>query len=213
MSVTELLEALSRLPPEWVWVCLFFGALIEYVFPPFPGDTVVVAGAALVGSLHWPIAPVVLSCTAGTVGGAALDWALGRWLAAGDRVERFVPASLRPTLDEAVEAFGRRGLGLLLLNRFVPGVRAFFFVAAGMAGMPLPRVLLAASISAVAWNGALVGLGIAAGRNVEALAAFVARYNAIAGASVGLGLAALAVYLWRRARSSHGGRGSRDRRA
>ncbi len=179
---------------------LFFATFVEYVFPPFPGDLLVVLGAwyAVQGQLSWPAAFV--SVTAGAVAGAWVDHRIGAAL--GRRLERRV-ARRSPLTEERIarfEASYRRWGGLLLvLNRFFPGVRAFVFLAAGAAGIPLRRVLLLGGISAALWNAALLGAGAFVAHNVDELILVVDRYTQVASLALA-GVALVAALVWLRRR-------------
>ncbi len=179
MDLTGLLETLRAWPPAWTYAALFAGALVEYVFPPLPGDTVVVAGAVVVGAFGWSLAPVFAVVTAGAVLGAALDFALGRWLLRTGRLGRLGPGKRR-AIQGLVERFRRHGAAYLAVNRFLPGVRAFFFLAAGLAGLRWGPVLLWSTVSAVAWNAVLVGLGYGLGANLDALEGLLSTYQGLA---------------------------------
>jgi membrane-associated protein len=74
-------------------------------------------------------------------------------------------------------AYRRWGGWLLLANRFLPGVRAFLFVAAGAVRLPLPRVLALGAVSAAAWNALLLGAGGLLARNADELALLADRYT------------------------------------
>jgi len=183
IHVADAVEALRDLSPEAVLAVLFGGALIEYIIPPLPGDTVVVAGAALVTAFGWPLWPVYGVCTAGAAVGSAASWSAGAAWA-----RRRGPEHLDPRAAAAVallaERFRRHGAAYLVLNRFMPGVRTFFFLAAGIAGLRLPVVLLWSTLSAAAWNALLIGLGWWVGDNVALLEALLVRYTAAVGAVV-----------------------------
>ena len=47
----------------------------------------------------------------------------------------------------------KRGNWYLAANRFLPALRAFFFVGAGLANMPLRAVIFWGGLSAAVWNG------------------------------------------------------------
>jgi len=192
-----LAELLDRTGPA-APLLLFLAAFVEYVFPPFPGDLLVVLGAwyATHGMLSWPVTFVAV--TGGAVLGAALDWRVGRWL--GTRIgERAAAGRLDARRVERFEAAYRRWGGLLLVaNRFLPGVRAFFFVAAGASGIPLWEVLLYGGLSAAVWNGLLLAAGAYLARNQEELILLVERYNTAALALLGVGLLLGGLWLWRR---------------
>ncbi len=190
-----LSEALARTSALAAPV-LFFGSFVEYVFPPFPGDTLVLLGAwyAVHGVLSWPM--TFLAVTAGALAGASLDWRAG--VALGRRLDR--GAHRRGGLTEVrlarFEAGYRRwGAWLLVVNRFLPGVRAFVFLAAGACGIPLSRVLLFGGISAALWNAVLLAAGGLLVTNVEDLGRLAGRYTD----AVWVGMAAAAVLLGVRA--------------
>lgn len=149
---------------------LFFSATIEYIFPPFPGDTVVLAGAVLASVGGWDLWPVLTACTAGSLLGAWLDFRIGLAAAkrrdAGRLGKRF---SSSPGLDRILAGYRRWGPAFLAVNRFMPGIRALFFVAAGMARMRTGPVLAWAALSALAWNALLLALGAALGTNLDQL--------------------------------------------
>jgi membrane protein DedA with SNARE-associated domain len=179
---------------------LFLATFVEHVFPPFPGDLLVVLGAwyAVQGELSWPL--TVLAVTAGAVAGAWVDWSIGRSLGRRlkHRAERKGPLS-GERLARFEASYRRWGVLLLLANRFFPGVRAFIFLAAGASGIPLRTVLLFGGLSALLWNALLLGAGALLARNVEELLQLVDRVNRIGWVAAGiLAILALGIVLWRR---------------
>ncbi|HQR30916.1 MAG TPA: DedA family protein [Anaeromyxobacteraceae bacterium] len=199
--VATLSEVLARTGPAAPLI-LFLGSLVEYVFPPFPGDTLVVLGAwyAVNGKISWPVA--FAATTAGAVLGAWIDYRVG--VALGAALERGAERRGPITLEHVrqVEAgYARWGEWFLLGNRFLPGVRAFLFVGAGAARLPLRKVLLWGGISAAAWNALLLLVGAFLVKNLEEFVDWLARYTTAAWVAMGV-VAALGVLwiLWRRRR-------------
>ncbi len=94
--------------------------------------------------------------------------------------------------------FRRHGPVYLVLNRFVPGIRPFFFIAAGMAGMRARAVLFYGSLSALLWNLALIGAGMLLGANLYALLGWVERYSLVAGLLVVVVILFFVIRWWRR---------------
>ena len=70
-----------------------------------------------------------------------------------------------------------RGGWLLLINRFLPGIRGAVFIAAGAAHMPIRRCLLLGALSAAAHSGLVLWAGYAVGGNLERLTALFTRYQ------------------------------------
>jgi membrane protein DedA with SNARE-associated domain len=179
MDLEAIIATLREWPPFIVYLLLFSGALIEYLLPPVPGDMFVVAGAVLVAAFGWHFLPVLAVVTAGAVLGAWLDFLIGKWLVRSGRVARLGERG-QGAISRIVDQMKRHGPAYLAVNRFVPGLRAFFFVAAGIAGLTTGQVILWSTVSALAWNGLLVGVGYALGDNLDAVETFFTRYSIIA---------------------------------
>jgi len=99
-----------------------------------------------------------------------------------------------------VAGFARHGPVYVLLNRFLPGIRALFFVAAGLAGRRPAPVLLYATISAVAWNALLMAAGLAVGASWETLHGWFVTYTRIVWALLAGAVAVAAAVWWLRRR-------------
>lgn len=155
---------------------------VEYLFPPFPGDSVTIVGAVLIPTAGWPWWGVFLAVMVGSSAGAMADFALGRWLSGrqgqpGRVGEWLARPSVASRIEAITEKFERHGAWYLALNRFLPAFRSLFFIAAGLAGLPTRSVVLWSAVSAALWNGVLMLVGYAVGYNLEALVMVVERYT------------------------------------
>ncbi len=196
--VQQLLEFVRAHADGLGGVVLFLASLIEYVFPPFPGDVLTLLGAWLVVQGLWSFPLALAVVTAGSLVGATIDYLLGRWL--GDRWPRSRWLPSRKELERALVAFRRWGPWLIAINRFLPGIRAFFFLAAGMSRMSLGLVLALALVSALAWNSLLLGAGWVVGSNWERLRQWLSTYTNVAWAIVAGVASCLIVYYLIRSR-------------
>ena len=199
------LEGFVQLLGAWGYPGLGLAAFIEYVFPPFPGDTVVLVGGAWAAREDRSIVLVHLLLTLGSIAGMGVTWRLGRSLSQrislapeGSRMLGLQVGQIRRTQALMRE----RGGWLLVTNRFLPSFRSVLFVAAGAAGVPLWRTLLLGTVSAALFNALLLGAGVAVGDNAEAIAAFLRTFRtaSILGVAV-VALLFLARFLWRRGRA------------
>ncbi len=175
---------------------LLLSSAVEYVFPPFPGDTVTLFGAFLAATSGWSVPLVFLAVTIGSLGGASLDYALGRRLARTP-VERLSGRRRRARLraDAIVARFERHGAVYVAINRFLPGIRALFFVAAGMARLPYGKVIGWGALSAAAWNSLIIAAGLAIGSSWQRLLGFFESYTTLVWIALGA-VAALIVLRW-----------------
>jgi membrane-associated protein len=180
MSIVETLTTwVGREDSLSGWLALAASAVIEYVFPPFPGDVITVFAASLVIAASWSWIGVLSALMLGSLIGAALTFELGvRW------ARRREGGQHAAALDRLVARFHRHGAAYLVLNRFVPGVRSLFFVAAGLAGMSRRAVYGYGALSALLWNVALLGAGLALGANYERLERLVTTYTTFAVAAL-----------------------------
>jgi membrane-associated protein len=207
-----LADAIARTGPVAPAI-LFLASFIEYVFPPFPGDLVVVLGAwyAVQGQLSWPL--TFVATTGGALAGAWVDWSVGRTLGRHLEQRSHRPSVIHRLLTEERlarfdEGYRRWGGLLLVANRFFPGIRAFIFVAAGASGIPLRRVLVLGGLSAAAWNVLLLGAGALIAHNLDELVAIFERYTQVA-STVVAGALVVGAALWllrRRAERRKAGR-------
>jgi len=192
MNLTQLTDWVASHPNGWGLALLGAAALIEYVFPPFPGDAIVVFGTFLVVRRGWSPAGVYGAVMLGSAIGSMAVYAVGRALA--ERGHR------RPALDAVIARFSRHGALYLVINRFLPSVRALFFVAAGMARLPWWQVLACGLASAAAWNALLLALGLWLGASWEKLQAILLAYSEVAWSLLGI-LVAVALFRWWRKRT------------
>jgi len=202
----EILGYLRETVGPWSYLVLALCALIEYVVPPFPGDTVVLFGSFLSATAGLNGVVVYLSVTAGSTLGGVLAYRFGRTI--GDREERWPRfmrgEGVRRALESVRKRFERHGPTYLVINRFVPGLRSVVFVGAGLSKVPEWQVVVYGGLSAAAWNAAIFGVGYAIGYQWDRLDAFLTSYTRYAVVLVGVIVVLLLVRLWWR-RTHQGG--------
>lgn len=135
-------------PQNWwlAFVVLFMAGMLEYLFPPVPGDSTMLFGFFLVGRGDLPLWLALTATLAGSTTGALLAYRIGYRL--GGRYF-FLRRSARtgPIRARLERWFDRYGARIVIVNRFLPGVRAFFLFLAGTRRLPLGPVLAYATIS------------------------------------------------------------------
>jgi membrane protein DedA with SNARE-associated domain len=162
--------------------------VIETMGVPFPGDPMLFAIAAWTGTGHRGLLWMVALGFLGADLGAGFGYLAGRH---GGRpvVERF-GSTLRIRPDHLARAelfFARHGDRAVLVYRFIPGLRMWCPLLAGMAHMPFWRFQLFSAMGNLAWAALVVSAGYFAGSNLAPLRAVVRN-------SGGFGIAVLVIF-------------------
>jgi len=189
-------NSFAALDPAWLYAALFLAAYVENVLPPIPGDTVVVFAAWLVGRTSHDFWPVFLATTAGSEAGFMTLYALGRLIDPDFFARRKFRLLPPESFALARQWFERWGYWVVILNRFLSGVRSVVSVVCGMYRLSWIRVLVLSTAGCAVWNGLLIGAGFLLGSNWKAIEGIFRRYNQILLAGAALAL----VVWWLRAR-------------
>ncbi|MBI4531797.1 MAG: VTT domain-containing protein, partial [Candidatus Latescibacteria bacterium] len=92
-------------------------------------------------------------------------------------------------VKKAERWFDRYGEGVVIVSRFLPGVRAVVSALAGISGMRPRKVAFYAFVSVVFWYGALITLGLTVEANWRLAVGLVEQYNRV----LIIGITAIAV--------------------
>ena len=161
--LSQLLDPdLAAMTAGGVYLALFALVFVEsglLVGFFLPGDTVLFAAgllAAREGSgLSLPVLAIGVAIAA--IAGDAVGYWTGRRLGR-PWVERRAGRAARH-LPRAEAFYQRWGVGAVVIARFIPWVRTFTPIVAGMAAMPYPRFLAANVLGALLWGSGLITLG------------------------------------------------------
>jgi len=137
-------------------------------------------GGVLVVAGDWSWFGVMVATLVGSVLGAWCDYRVGRWLVTHPehRLARWLNHPKRAgAVQRVLDAFERHGTMALAVNRFMPGIRAFFFVVAGMAKRPQASVLAWGALSAALWNVLVIAAGIALGGQLDRMQTLLSQYT------------------------------------
>jgi membrane protein DedA with SNARE-associated domain len=160
----RLLARLEGADPMWAYCLLGVFALIEFVFPPFPGDLLTVGSAFVIRARGWSMVSAFLAILLGSMAGGALQFGLGRYVRkhALDH-----PGSWMARTWLGLEPWRRKvdthGALLILVSRFLAVLRGPLLLAAGMTQVHLPSATVAFVVGVGAWNALLLLLGSIAG--------------------------------------------------
>lgn len=162
--VDEIVKiALHSTDLVWGYLALFALIVADGIFPVVPSETTATTFAAIVRFRHPEFLPYLIMATwCGAWCGDQVAYALGHmkwlheWLHKGRRTSRL--------LHWAHEAFKKRGVVLIIVGRFLPGVRVAINFVAGVAGVKWPRFALLTSVTSGVWTAYILGSGWVAGQ-------------------------------------------------
>ncbi len=163
----RFLLMLDSLPDIFIYVLLGFGAFIENVFPPAPGDTITAFGAFLVGTNRLHFFSMYVATTLGSLSGFMFLFCIGSALGRRFFIRRDYRYFKAKDIVRAEEWFRNYGYFLILLNRFLPGVRSVISIMSGISRLQTLKVIILALISCSVWNLIWISMGYSLGSNWE----------------------------------------------
>lgn len=179
--MNALLELFANLTnPEWI---MQYGGLYLVMFIVFaetglfvgfflPGDTLLfITGMIIANTLSPAATPIlnllywVLLISAAGIAGNYLGYWFGR--RSGDNLFQRKDTWIfkKKHLYQAKEFYGRKGGGAIVLARFLPIVRTFAPIIAGVVGMDRKKFSYYNIVGSFAWVGSIVSAGFMLGEN------------------------------------------------
>lgn len=163
---------------------------------PVPGETILLAAAVYAGAGVLNPVLVGLIGLAAAVAGDNVGFGIGHIAERGVIVKygRFVFIT-HERLERAERFFEHHGGKVIVVARFVEGLRQANGIIAGLIGMPWRRFLVFNAIGAVLWVGCWLTIGVTAGSHITAIYHGITRYSLYA---VIVAAVVLAIYIVRR---------------
>ena len=182
--------------------------LLEDFGVPVPGETVLILGAVYAGTGRLSIVLVGLLGFLAAVTGDNIGFAIGRF---GGRplVERFGRYILLTPerLDKATDFFERRGAGIIIVARFIEGLRQANGIIAGTTEMHWARFLAFNAIGAALWVGLWASVGYFSGNHITSIYNTITQYSVYFAIAVGVAIVAYIAWRVRKARAGRAERG------
>lgn len=183
----------------FLYFFLFLSAIVENLLPPIPGDTITAFGAFLVGTGRLNYLLVYIVTTIGSVIGFMALFFLGRYLEREFFMNRNFSFFSAESIEKTEEWFRRYGSFVILLNRFVPGIRSVVSLVSGISRLNPLRVSLLALVSAAVWNLIWIHTGYTLGNNWDIvkmkMGAILRNYNT--GVAIAFGALLLIFIIYR----------------
>jgi membrane protein DedA with SNARE-associated domain len=196
-AVRRFERSLARVQPllqRYGYGAAFAAVMVEGMGIPTPGQTLLMAGALEAAEGRMSIALLLILVTTAATVGNSIGYAIGRWGGRRALNKLNVNPQRQQRLDDL---FKRRGGVVILLARFLDGLRQLNGIVAGVLQMPWWTFTAYNVAGAVLWTCSW-GLGTYyLGRDIHFIAAFFHRHRPLLLVLGGVAFAALLVYLLR----------------
>lgn len=195
-----MIQAIQSSPALLVLAILFAITFIENVFPPSPSDVIVVMAGALITRGTIDFASALIFSTIGSEGGFLFLYYLGTQT---DR-KLIRTGKLKFITQESLEAaekwFGKWGFLIILINRFLSGIRSVIGFFAGVSELNFKKVFICSTISTVVWNIVLLFLGMFFGAHINLIDKYLNVYSRVIFSVISIGIILFLIYYFIRRR-------------
>lgn len=190
-SIDSYLEFLKSLPPILLWFFFCFSNTLENLFPPWPGDTIIVFSGFLSAASDPPlgILEVALATYLGNLLGALVMYKFGEsflgWIKSG-RIPFLTHLYQEENWQKSIQFFQKNQVLVVLFSRFSAGIRFFVSIIAGITKMNMIKFVILYSVAICLWCGALLTGGYLLGQNWEQIIVILSMYNRLVGGFIAL---------------------------
>jgi membrane protein DedA with SNARE-associated domain len=178
--------------PSWIvdlfarygYAVVFFGVFLENAGLPVPGETALLAGAALAHYGRLSLLWVIVTAICGAILGDNLGFWIGRRGGRGLAERHGSKLGLTPRrLADFDRFFARHGAKTVFIARFITGLRVFCAVLAGGSGLPWTTFLFYNASGALVWCTVIGIAGYLLGHSWDTLEAWIGR-TSLAGLAI-----------------------------
>jgi membrane protein DedA with SNARE-associated domain len=198
----------------WGYLALFVATFISAMALPIGAEIAIgYAGALASGELtttghdHLQLGLVIAVATAGEVVGSVAGYLIGRFGGRPlvDKVGRYILLTHKD-LDRAEAWFARRGEPFVLFGRFIPLLRSFVSLAAGLGEMAIGKFLAFTVLGCAIWCAGLASIGYLLGTSWHHVIKAFSYAGYVVGALIVVAVVIAIVHRYRVVRAERQGR-------
>lgn len=165
---------------------------LEAIIAPIPSELIVPFSGFLISDGTFTWIGVLIATTIGSLSGAYFLYALAKYggrplIAKWGYLVLVKPEDIAKT----EEFFAKHGRKAILISKFIPIIRSYVSLPAGLSNMALGPFFLYSAIGSIVWNSFLVYLGFTLKNNWAMAAEKISSYE-----TVGKYLVIIAVIVW-----------------
>ena len=176
-TINQWLDIIFSYGTFWVYLAIFLACFIENIFPPFPGDSFIVASGALVALGRLNLYESGIAVISGGVLSVMVIYYFGRTKGYEFFKRKNYKIYTKEDVEKSEVYFQKYGALILIFSRFVVGFRSALALASGVGKYPAGRMLLYSIVSYLLFTSLLMFAAIKFIENYENLAIIVKTYN------------------------------------
>lgn len=154
---------------------VFLLILIENIFPPIPSEVILLFGGFMTTYTSLNVLGMTMSSILGSVLGALILYKIGT-IFNKDTLKKLIHTRLGKFLrindkeiDSSFNYFQTKGEKAIFFCRFIPLIRSFISVPAGINKMNITKFMIYTTLGSLIWNVVLITLGHIVGNNWKSI--------------------------------------------
>lgn len=164
--------------PALAYLFFFISAVLQILFPPYPGDTVIVMEGYLASKNYFSTASLLLNALTATYLSCIflyhISLKLGNSIFKINFINKYFPENKALKLNGW---FSKFGASTILISKFVPGIGSLAIIASGIFKVPRIKAYTAMGIAVILHNSMLFFAGKIAGDNMDAVKILFNKYK------------------------------------
>lgn len=154
---------------------VFLLILIENIFPPIPSEVILLFGGFMTTYTSLNVLGMTMSSILGSILGALILYKIGT-IFNKDTLKKLIHTRLGKFLrindkeiDSSFNYFQAKGEKAIFFCRFIPLIRSFISVPAGINKMNITKFMIYTTLGSLIWNVVLITLGHIVGNNWKSI--------------------------------------------
>ncbi|WP_139902315.1 DedA family protein [Clostridium thermarum] len=180
--IQAALKEITHVSPWVEYFVLLVSGVLQMIFPPYPGDTILVLSGCLLSlGMEGGNAPILASYVIGTIVSSYALYLLG--LRNGEAVLNYKLVEKyfhKERQDKVKQLIWKYGIFIFFISKFIPGLNSITIVFGGIFKYSPLATLIVISISSLVHNFIFFLIGKGIGYNLDKIDKFLSTYNTVA---------------------------------
>lgn len=178
-EVHHFLDVLFSYGSFWIYLTIFIACFIENIFPPFPGDSFIIAAGGLVGLTRLSLMPALAVVVLGGTASVMVIYYFGDHYGRAYFLKKNFKYFNVDDIHEMEGQFRRYGWALMVVSRFVLGFRSAIALVAGISDYNPVKTLVYTIISYLLFAGMIFYVSIELVDNFQEVERYFKTYSTV----------------------------------